>query len=118
VPLKDTIRSFKEILTGHHDSLPESAFYMVRISITFKVLVMNLMLTLLSYPFLNHRLVLLRTSRPRLNNSQRKWVARNYARTPNFRWHAIDLCSLENLQMYGSRYACLSSWNLRTLFKP
>ena len=30
VPLKDTIRSFKEILAGQHDSLPESAFYMVR----------------------------------------------------------------------------------------
>ncbi|KAI0080557.1 ATP synthase F1 beta subunit [Panus rudis PR-1116 ss-1] len=29
VPLKDTIRSFKEILSGAHDSLPESAFYMV-----------------------------------------------------------------------------------------
>lgn len=29
VPLKDTIRSFKEILAGQHDSLPESAFYMV-----------------------------------------------------------------------------------------
>ncbi len=29
VPLKDTIRSFKEILSGQHDSLPESAFYMV-----------------------------------------------------------------------------------------
>jgi F-type H+-transporting ATPase subunit beta len=29
VPLKDTVRSFKEILSGVHDSLPESAFYMV-----------------------------------------------------------------------------------------
>ena len=29
VPLKETVRSFKEILAGHHDSLPESAFYMV-----------------------------------------------------------------------------------------
>ncbi|EAU88709.2 ATP synthase subunit beta, partial [Coprinopsis cinerea okayama7 len=29
VTLKDTIRSFKEILSGQHDSLPESAFYMV-----------------------------------------------------------------------------------------
>jgi F-type H+-transporting ATPase subunit beta len=28
VPLKDTVRSFKEILSGLHDSLPESAFYM------------------------------------------------------------------------------------------
>ncbi|KAI0283088.1 ATP2, beta subunit of the F1 sector of mitochondrial F1F0 ATP synthase [Russula aff. rugulosa BPL654] len=28
VPLKDTVRSFKEILAGLHDSLPESAFYM------------------------------------------------------------------------------------------
>src|SRR5258706_10477512 len=29
VSLKDTIRSFKEILDGKHDSLPEQAFYMV-----------------------------------------------------------------------------------------
>lgn len=29
VLLKDTIRSFKEILTGQHDNLPEGAFYMV-----------------------------------------------------------------------------------------
>jgi F0F1-type ATP synthase beta subunit len=29
VPLKDTVRSFKEILSGVHDALPESAFYMV-----------------------------------------------------------------------------------------
>ncbi|KAF5373915.1 hypothetical protein D9758_000772 [Tetrapyrgos nigripes] len=28
VPLKDTVRSFKEILSGAHDTLPESAFYM------------------------------------------------------------------------------------------
>lgn len=28
VALKDTIRSFKEILSGQHDGLPESAFYM------------------------------------------------------------------------------------------
>ncbi|KAJ1653208.1 atp2, beta subunit of the F1 sector of mitochondrial F1F0 ATP synthase [Dispira simplex] len=28
VPLKDTIRSFKEILEGKHDNLPESAFFM------------------------------------------------------------------------------------------
>ncbi|KAG5221165.1 beta of the F1 sector of mitochondrial F1F0 ATP synthase [Salix suchowensis] len=28
VPLKDTVRSFREILSGTHDSLPESAFYM------------------------------------------------------------------------------------------
>ncbi|KAG8887087.1 atp2, beta subunit of the F1 sector of mitochondrial F1F0 ATP synthase [Tulasnella sp. 332] len=28
VPLKDTVRSFKEILAGQHDSLPESAFFM------------------------------------------------------------------------------------------
>jgi F-type H+-transporting ATPase subunit beta len=28
VSLKDTVRSFKEILAGQHDSLPESAFYM------------------------------------------------------------------------------------------
>lgn len=29
VKLSDTIRSFKEILDGKHDSLPEAAFYMV-----------------------------------------------------------------------------------------
>ncbi|KAK9470177.1 P-loop containing nucleoside triphosphate hydrolase protein [Dipodascopsis tothii] len=29
VPLKDTIKSFKEILEGKHDNLPEAAFYMV-----------------------------------------------------------------------------------------
>jgi F-type H+-transporting ATPase subunit beta len=29
VSLKDTVRSFKEILSGAHDTLPESAFYMV-----------------------------------------------------------------------------------------
>ena len=29
VKLEDTIRSFREILDGHHDELPESAFYMV-----------------------------------------------------------------------------------------
>lgn len=29
VSLKDTIRSFKEILDGKHDALPEAAFYMV-----------------------------------------------------------------------------------------
>jgi F-type H+-transporting ATPase subunit beta len=28
VSLKDTVRSFKEILAGSHDSLPEAAFYM------------------------------------------------------------------------------------------
>ena len=28
VSLKDTVRSFKEILAGNHDQLPESAFYM------------------------------------------------------------------------------------------
>jgi len=33
VSLKDTVRSFKEILAGTHDSLPESAFYMVRTTI-------------------------------------------------------------------------------------
>lgn len=31
VSLKDTVRSFKEILSGTHDALPESAFYMVRV---------------------------------------------------------------------------------------
>ncbi|MCL4458555.1 MAG: F0F1 ATP synthase subunit beta [Chloroflexi bacterium] len=29
VPLKETIRGFKEILAGEHDDLPEQAFYMV-----------------------------------------------------------------------------------------
>ena len=29
VPLKETIRSFREILEGKHDALPEQAFYMV-----------------------------------------------------------------------------------------
>jgi F-type H+-transporting ATPase subunit beta len=29
VKREDTVRSFKEILEGKHDSLPESAFYMV-----------------------------------------------------------------------------------------
>jgi F-type H+-transporting ATPase subunit beta len=29
VPLKETVKSFKEILEGKHDSLPEAAFYMV-----------------------------------------------------------------------------------------
>jgi F-type H+-transporting ATPase subunit beta len=29
VPLKETIRSFREILDGKHDDLPEAAFYMV-----------------------------------------------------------------------------------------
>ncbi len=29
VPVKDTVRSFKEILEGKHDELPEDAFYMV-----------------------------------------------------------------------------------------
>jgi F-type H+-transporting ATPase subunit beta len=29
VQLADTVRSFKEILEGKHDELPEDAFYMV-----------------------------------------------------------------------------------------
>ena len=29
VEIKDTVRSFSEILAGKHDSLPEQAFYMV-----------------------------------------------------------------------------------------
>jgi F-type H+-transporting ATPase subunit beta len=29
VPLRDTIRSFREVLDGKHDNLPEQAFYMV-----------------------------------------------------------------------------------------
>jgi F-type H+-transporting ATPase subunit beta len=28
VPLAQTVKSFKEILSGQHDSLPEQAFYM------------------------------------------------------------------------------------------
>jgi F-type H+-transporting ATPase subunit beta len=29
VPLKDTIRGFKGIISGEYDNLPEQAFYMV-----------------------------------------------------------------------------------------
>jgi F-type H+-transporting ATPase subunit beta len=29
VPLKETIRGFKEIIEGRHDNLPEDAFMMV-----------------------------------------------------------------------------------------
>ena len=29
VPLKDTIRDFKQIIDGIHDTVPEQAFYMV-----------------------------------------------------------------------------------------
>ena len=29
VPLKETVRGFKEILEGKHDDLPEQAFYMM-----------------------------------------------------------------------------------------
>jgi F-type H+-transporting ATPase subunit beta len=29
VPIKETVRGFKEILDGQHDDLPEQAFYMV-----------------------------------------------------------------------------------------
>jgi F0F1-type ATP synthase beta subunit len=29
VKVKDTVRSFREILDGKHDDLPEQAFYMV-----------------------------------------------------------------------------------------
>ncbi|MGE4560546.1 MAG: F0F1 ATP synthase subunit beta, partial [Desulfobulbus sp.] len=29
VKVEDTVRSFKEILEGKHDDLPETAFYMV-----------------------------------------------------------------------------------------
>ena len=29
VPLKETVRGFKEILDGKYDDLPENAFYMV-----------------------------------------------------------------------------------------
>jgi F-type H+-transporting ATPase subunit beta len=28
VPLEETVRGFREIIDGQHDSLPESAFYM------------------------------------------------------------------------------------------
>jgi F-type H+-transporting ATPase subunit beta len=29
VPIADTVRGFKEILDGKHDTMPEQAFYMV-----------------------------------------------------------------------------------------
>jgi F-type H+-transporting ATPase subunit beta len=29
VPVKETVRGFKEILEGKHDELPEQAFYMM-----------------------------------------------------------------------------------------
>jgi F-type H+-transporting ATPase subunit beta len=29
VPLKDTVRGFREVLEGKHDDLPEQAFHMV-----------------------------------------------------------------------------------------
>ena len=29
VPLKETVRGFREILSGNYDELPENAFYMV-----------------------------------------------------------------------------------------
>ena len=29
VPVKETVRGFKEILEGKHDDLPENAFFMV-----------------------------------------------------------------------------------------
>ncbi|MCS7294715.1 MAG: F0F1 ATP synthase subunit beta, partial [Dehalococcoidia bacterium] len=29
VPIRETIRGFREILEGKHDGLPEQAFYMV-----------------------------------------------------------------------------------------
>jgi F-type H+-transporting ATPase subunit beta len=29
VPIKETVRGFKEILEGKHDALPEQAFFMV-----------------------------------------------------------------------------------------
>ena len=41
VPLKDTVRSFKEIIAGQHDSLPESAFYMVRVFLVTPLLLTN-----------------------------------------------------------------------------
>lgn len=62
VPLKETIRSFKEILSGLHDSLPESAFYMVR----------PLCLALPHPHRIAFRLELLRMPRPRLSNLPRK----------------------------------------------
>jgi F0F1-type ATP synthase beta subunit len=37
VSLKDTVRSFKEILSGAHDTLPESAFYMVRVWLQYEL---------------------------------------------------------------------------------
>ena len=54
VSLKDTVRSFKEILSGTHDSLPESAFYMVRVLCFNNELFFHLLSCLCS------RLVLLR----------------------------------------------------------
>lgn len=33
VSLKDTLRSFQEVLDGKHDDLPESAFYMVSFTV-------------------------------------------------------------------------------------
>jgi F0F1-type ATP synthase beta subunit len=54
VSLKDTVRSFKEILSGAHDSLPESAFYMVRV-LYFNNELFFYLITCLSF-----RLVLLR----------------------------------------------------------
>lgn len=44
VPLKDTIRSFKEILGGQHDSLPESAFYMVRYLILSQLILIYILI--------------------------------------------------------------------------
>jgi len=29
VPISETVRSFKEVVEGKHDDLPEQAFYMV-----------------------------------------------------------------------------------------
>ena len=67
VPLKDTIRSFKEILAGQHDSLPESAFYMVcGVSLSHS-------LWANSSPSLVPSMML----RQRLSSSRRKWVAIN-----------------------------------------
>lgn len=65
MPLKDTIRSFKEILGGMHDSLPESAFYMVRCPMSF---FSTRLLTRSSRPAQS------RTSSPRLSSSPRKSV--------------------------------------------
>ena len=64
VPLKDTIRSFREILSGQHDTLPESAFYMVCGMISYMAFYLCVDL---SRPGLS------RMSSPRRSSSQKTW---------------------------------------------